>query len=45
MRLRDILSNKDGEIAEYRQKEFKLKQLLKAQEDWENENKQLRKNL
>lgn len=42
MRLRDLLSKKDLEIQDYKQKEFKTSQQLKAQLDWEHENKQLK---
>lgn len=34
MRLRDILTKKDLQLQEAKQKEFKFNQQLKAQQDW-----------
>lgn len=42
MRLRDILTKKDLQLQEAKQKEFKFNQQLKAQQDWQHENKQLK---
>lgn len=34
MRLRDLLGKKDLEIQDFKQRDFKLNQQLKAQQDW-----------
>ena len=41
-RMTELLKNKQGEIEEARQKEYKLNQQLKEQQQWEFENKQLK---
>jgi chromosome segregation ATPase len=45
MRLTQVLKDKEDEINGYKQREFKLNQQLKEQQQWEYENKQLRTNL
>lgn len=42
MRLRDVLTKKDLEVQDYKQREFQLNQQLKAQQEWEHENRQLK---
>lgn len=44
-RLNDILKQKQDELESFRQREYKLQQQLKEQQQWEFENKQLRTNL
>ena len=44
-RLTELLKQKQGEIEEARQKEFRLNQQVKEQQQWEFENKQLKVNL